>query len=91
MCLFWGANLWLRPSWQMSTIQNTKKSWLAENSACSLVDDASMGPQLAILALAALTCLSPVVDGPVHSRLALLSPLFSERACQCLRLGLFTG
>ena len=27
---------------------------------------------------AALTCLSPVGDGPVHSRLALLSPLFCE-------------
>ena len=31
-------------------------------------------------AVAALACLSPVGDGPVHSRLALLSPLFCERA-----------
>ena len=31
-------------------------------------------------ALAALTCLSPVGDGPVHSWLALLSPWFCERA-----------
>ena len=38
-------------------------------------------------ALAALACLSPAGDGPVHSRLALLSPLFSERAWQCFRLG----
>ena len=22
VCLFWGADLWLQPSWQMSTIQN---------------------------------------------------------------------
>ena len=29
MCLFWGDDLWLRPSWWMSTIQNPKKSWLA--------------------------------------------------------------
>ena len=26
LCLFWGADLWLRPSRQMSTIQNPKKS-----------------------------------------------------------------
>ena len=32
-----------------------------------------------------------VEDGPVLSRLALLSPLFCERAWQCLRLGIFTG
>ena len=32
MCLFWGADLWLRPSWGMSTIQNPKKSWLAAGS-----------------------------------------------------------
>ena len=39
--------------------------------------------------------LSPAEDGPVCSPLALLwyslSPLFCERAWQCLRLGLFTG
>ena len=38
--------------------------------------------------------LPPTGDGPVHSRLALLwyllSPLFCERAWQCLRLELFT-
>ena len=30
-------------------------------------------------------------DGLIHSRLALLSPLFCEWAWQCLRLGLFMG
>ena len=45
-CLFWGADLWLRPSWQMSTIRNPKKSWLATKSAFSLVEDASLGPRL---------------------------------------------
>ena len=39
-------------------------------------------------ALVALACLSPVGDGPVRSQLALVSPLFCERAWQCLRLGL---
>ena len=43
VCLFWGAGPWLRPSRGMSTVQNPKKSWLAEKSACSLVSDASLG------------------------------------------------
>ena len=29
VCLFWGADVWLQPSWQMSTVQNPKNSWLA--------------------------------------------------------------
>ena len=37
-----------------------------------------------LLALAALACLSPEGDGLVCSWLALLSPLFCERAWQCL-------
>ena len=41
-----------------------------------------------LLALAALACLSPAGDGPVCSRLALLSPLFCEPAGWCLRLRL---
>ena len=43
-CLFWGVDLWLQPFWLMSTIQNPKKSWLALRPACSLVEDASLGP-----------------------------------------------
>ena len=46
VCLFWGADLWLQPSQWMFTIQNPKKSWLATKPACSLVDDASLGPRL---------------------------------------------
>ena len=89
VCLFWGADLWLRPAWWMSTIQNPKKSWLATKPACSLVDDASLGLQLPLLALAAPTCLSPAGDGLVRSWLALLSPLFCEQAWQCLRVRAF--
>ena len=37
VCLFWGADLWLRPSRQMLTIQKPQKSWLAMKSACILV------------------------------------------------------
>ena len=44
VCLFWGADVWLRPSQQMSTVQNPKKSWLTMKPASSLVDDASLGP-----------------------------------------------
>ena len=33
MCLSCRADLWLRPSWRMSTIQNTKESWVS-NEAC---------------------------------------------------------
>ena len=29
MCLFWGDDLWLRPSWWMSTIQDSRKICLA--------------------------------------------------------------
>ena len=43
VCLFWGPDLCLRPSRQMSTVQNPKKSWLATKPAYSLVDDASLG------------------------------------------------
>ena len=32
VCLLWGADLWLRPSWRMSTIQNPRKTWLATGS-----------------------------------------------------------
>ena len=32
MCLLWGADLRLRPSWQMSTIQYPRKMWLATGS-----------------------------------------------------------
>ena len=61
LCLSWGADLWLRPSWQMLTVQNPKKSRLAMKPSCSLVEDASLGMQL-----------SPSVSGcprlPVSSR-----------------------
>ena len=91
VCLFWGADLWLRPSRQMSTIQNPKKSWLVMKPAWCLVEDASLGPQLPLPALVALACLSPVGDGPIHSRTALLSPLLCEQDWQCLKLWLFAG
>ena len=32
LCLLPGANLWLRPSWRLSTIQDPRKYWLATGS-----------------------------------------------------------
>ena len=32
VCLLWGADLWLQPSWWMSTIQHPRKTWLANGS-----------------------------------------------------------
>ena len=29
VCLLWGTDFWLRPFWQMSTIQDPRKTWLA--------------------------------------------------------------
>ena len=46
MCLFWGADLWLRPSGQMSMVQNSKKSWLATKSASVWYRMLLWGPRL---------------------------------------------
>ena len=75
---------------RMLTIQNHKNSWLAMKPACSLVDEASLG-HCPILALAALTCLSPAGDGPVLSRLALVSPLSVSRPGGILVYGFSQG
>ena len=32
VCLLWGADLRLRPSWRMSTVQDPRKTWLATGS-----------------------------------------------------------
>ena len=49
------------------------------------------GCDLPLLALAALASLSLSGDGPVHTWLALLSPLLCEKAWWCLSLWLFAG
>ena len=65
---------------------------LVSKEVClQLVIGCLSGADCPLLALAALACLSPAGDGPVHSWLALLSPLFCEQAWQCLRLELFMG
>ena len=48
MCFFWGADLWLRPSWRMSTVQNLRKSLVRNwKPVCSLVGDALSGAEFA--------------------------------------------
>ena len=57
----WGADLWLQPSWQMSTIQDPRKTWLATGNLPTVWWRVlSLGPRLPLafwLWLSA-TCLS---------------------------------
>ena len=46
LCLLWGADLWLQPFWQMSTIQDPRKTWLATGSLLT-IEDAVSGPEFA--------------------------------------------
>ena len=61
---------------QMLTVQNPKKSWLAMKPACSLVDDASLGPWLPPSGSGCPHLPVSTGDGLVRSRLALVTPLF---------------
>ena len=96
MCLLWGADLWLRPSWWISTVQDPKKTWLAAGSlltVCHLWGQDGPSPSGSGCRLP--TSLPLAGDGLVRSQLALLwyslSPLFCEWTQQCLRLELFMG
>ena len=70
VCLLWGADLWLRPSWQMSTLQDPRKTWLATGSLLAVWWRVpSLGPRLP---LAFRLWLPPASlplkgDGPVNS------------------------
>ena len=87
-CLPWGADLWLRPSWWMSTIQDPRKTWLVTGSLLSVwwrmlsVGQDCPSPSQSGCRLPASLPLAG--DVLVHSRLALLwyllSPLFCEWA-----------
>ena len=54
VCLLWGADLWLWPSWWMSTVQDPRKTWLATGGLLSLVEDAEIAPLPLALAVACL-------------------------------------
>ena len=79
LCLFWRADLWLRPSRQMSTIQNLRKSLVRDwKPVCSLVGDALSEAQFAPFS----SHLPPASSGGwaglqlACSSLVLLSPSF---------------
>ena len=62
VCLLWGTDLWPRTSWQMPTVQDPRKMWLATRSLLTvwwkmLVSGAEIGAVPCLLALA-VACLS---------------------------------
>ena len=85
MCLLWGADLWLQPSWQMSTVQDPRKTCLATGGLLTVWwRMLSLGPRLALTGSG---CCPPaslplVGDGPVRSWLALLWYLLSHLFCE---------
>ena len=77
MCLLWGADLRLPPSWRMSTVQVPRKTWLA-TGACSQF---AGGCQPLGLRLPLAFCLSASLgEGHVHNWLALLWYLLNPLA-----------
>ena len=89
MCLLWGADLRLPPSWQMSTIQDPRKTWLETRSLLTVwwrmpVSGVRFQQLLAFWLWHACLCVSGYGEGPVHSQLSLLlyllNPLFCEQA-----------
>ena len=77
VCLLWGADLRLWLSWQMSTIQDHRKTWLAPGSLLTvwwrmLVSGAEIAPHLSVLAVTCLPLCLQRGEGPVCSPLALL-------------------
>ena len=98
MCFLWGANLWLRPSWWMSTVQDPRNTSLATGALLAVWwRIPSLGQRLPLpgSGCGPPASLPPAGYGLVCSWLALLwyllSPLFCEQAQQCHRLELFTG
>ena len=99
-CLLWGADLRPQPSWQMSTVQDPRKMWLAAGSLLTVwwrmpVSVAEISPCLQALAVACPPLCLRWGEGSVHSWLTLLwyslSALFCEWARQCIRLESFAG
>ena len=70
-----GADLWLQPSWQMSTIQDPRKFWLATGNLLTVwcrmpVSGVKIAPCLLALAFACLSLFLQWWEGPVCSLLA---------------------
>jgi len=99
MFLLWGADLRLQPSWQMSTVQDPRKTWLATGACSQFGGGCCLWGRDCLLPSSSSVALLPLClrcgEGLVHSQLALLwcslNPLFSEPARLCLRIELFRG
>ena len=95
VCLLWGADLWLQPSWQISRVQEPRKTW-EQLGACSQFGGGcrfwSQDCRLPSCSGCSPPASLPLSAGAglVCSWLALfwylLSPLFCVRARLCLRL-----
>ena len=86
MCLLWGADLKLQLSWQMATVQDSRKTWLETGSLLTVwwrmpVSEAEAAPCLLVLAATHMAVCLLLGEGPGDSRLVLLwyllNPLFS--------------
>ena len=92
LCLFCGADLWLRPSQRMSTIQNLRKSLVRNwRPICSLVGGAISGADAP-----SPSSLPPAGGGWAGPQLASSSMVFIQSFVQgtggyCLSLGLSPG
>ena len=93
ICLLWRADLRLRPSWWLSTIQDLRKTWLAARSLLTVwrkVPSLGFRLQQPLAFQLWAVFLPPGGEGPVCSQLSLLwyslSPLFCQQASLCLRL-----
>ena len=77
MYLLWGADLKLQLSWQMSTIQDSRKTWLETGSLLTVwwrmpVSEAEVAPCLLVLAATHMAVCLLLGEGPGDSRLVLL-------------------
>ena len=98
MWLLWGADLRLQPSWQMSTAQIPRPTWLATESLLTIWWRMPLWgrdcPLPSISGCHPPASLPPAKEVPVPSWLALLwcslSPLFCEKARLCFQFSQFS-
>ena len=89
--LLWVSDLRLWPSWQMSTVQDPRKTWLATGSLLSLFEDVVSGAEIAVspcLLPLAVACLPLWLWGSralYGSCITLFWYLFNPLFCECAR------
>ena len=86
MCLLWGADLRLQPSWQMSTVQDPRKLWLATGSLLTVWwRMPSLGPRVPLAFQ--LWCCPPASLPPAWGGAGQLSFGIHSVLCSVSRLG----